>query len=56
MKKYFEYKQSRKKGTFCIQQKEGRPTGLVASCVGTASQNTLHGRKNKGDGKSRKNS
>jgi len=39
MKKY--YKDSRRKEISYEQQKEGRITGLVISCVGTVFLNTL---------------
>jgi len=52
MKKYFEYTESRKKGICCMQQKEGRPTGLDASCVGSASgKHIIWKKKQKGMGK-----
>jgi hypothetical protein len=39
IKKY--YKESRKKGTYYVQQNEGRFTGLVTCCEGTGFRNTL---------------
>jgi hypothetical protein len=39
MKKY--YIESRQRGIWYIQENEGRLTGLVTSCIGTACQNML---------------
>jgi hypothetical protein len=34
------YVEASKKGTFCIQEHEGRLTGFASSCVGTSFSNT----------------
>jgi hypothetical protein len=35
------YMESRRRGTYYVEEKEGRLTGLVTSFVGTACENTL---------------
>jgi hypothetical protein len=55
MKKY--YVESRRRGIFYKQQKEGRLCGIVTSCVGTAYLNSLlkeRYKENRGDGEPRK--
>jgi hypothetical protein len=48
------YAESMKKGTSCIQYKEGRPTLLVASCIVNAFYKTRCCRKDIRDRKTRK--